>query len=315
MRLRFLVPLLLIVLALGGNVAQAISVGPAIVETEVEAGSISDFSFVVTNEERTTLSYVLSMQKFIPQGEEGRTTFLPESDTSGLPEWIFLEAPTLTLRSGESRRMTVSLRVPNDAAPGGHYAAIFLTQTNVDTSAGQNVAAIPRIGILVFATIKGALNERLVLREATVDQDIYSSLPVRFRMSIENQGNIHVQPEAQIAISNIFGSTVAKLDGNAEDGRVLPGSRRTFVVNWSKSQVGAGTGFWSGVAQEWKNFGIGPYEARITVSSPNIENAGEAIVRFQVWPWRLGVLAIAGVIGLLLLWKVVKVVVIKGATR
>jgi hypothetical protein len=315
MRLRFLLSFFSLIILLSGNTAHAISVGPAIIETSVEAGSISDFSFVVTNEENTTLSYALTIQKFIPLGEEGRTTFLPPTDTSGLPEWMFLEAPTLTLRPGESKRVAVSLRVPNEAAPGGHYAAIFLTQTNLDTSVGQNVAAIPRIGILVLATIKGNLNERLVLQQADVDHDIYSSLPVRFRMSVENQGNTHVQPKVQITVSNMFGNIVAKVDGNADAGRVLPGSRRTFVADWAKESGESTSGFWNSVVQEVKNFGIGPYEARITVSSPNITNAGEAIVRFQVWPWRLGVLTIVGLAGLFIVWKGLKRFVIKRATR
>ncbi|QQR60423.1 hypothetical protein IPH19_03340 [Candidatus Uhrbacteria bacterium] len=268
-----------------GTSVQAISVSPAIIDVGADAGKQVDFSILVTNEEAETLSFALTIQKFIPQGDGGGTQFLPQEDTSGLPDWLYLEAPTLTLRAGESRRMPVSLRVPNDATPGGHYAAIFLTQTSLDTAAGQNVSAIPRIGVLVFATVNGTMVERLALRNARTEQVNGSHLPVRFIADVENQGNIHVQPEVKIDITNMFGQTVATIDGNSVDARVLPGSKRIFASEWSKSDVKIGTGFWDELKQEWENGAIGWYEARVQVSS-RAGSAGESRIGFQVWPWR-----------------------------
>lgn len=279
-------------LLIGGQTAQAISVGPAIIDVQANPGSTQDFSFTVTNEEQESLSYAITIQKFIPQGEEGRTQFLPESDTNGLPDWMFVDAGSLTLRPGESRRVAVSLRVPNDATPGGHYAAIFLTQTNLDTAAGQNVSAIPRIGVLVFATISGSLNERVVLRESSVDQSVYSALPVRFRLAIENQGNVHVQPSVSVEVKNMFGNTVAKIDGNPDASRILPGSSRRFVFDWQKVPPQEKDGFWAATKNEWNNFAIGFYEAHVTVTTEHVGISGESILRFQVWPWHMGLLGL-----------------------
>jgi hypothetical protein len=287
-----------------GTPVQAISVSPAIIDVSADAGKQTDFSILVTNEEAETLSFALTIQKFIPQGDGGGTQFLPQEDTSGLPDWLYLEAPTLTLRAGESRRMPVSLRVPNDATPGGHYAAIFLTQTSLDTAAGQNVSAIPRIGVLVFATVNGTMVERLALRNVRTEQADGSHLPVRFIADVENQGNVHVQPEVKIDITNIFGQTVTTIDGNSAGARVLPGSKRVFVSEWSKGDAQVGVDFWEGLKQEWENGAIGWYEARVQVSS-RAGSAGESRVGFQVWPWRS--LSIGGgllVLVVFLLWVV-----------
>ncbi|MCE9586474.1 hypothetical protein K8R04_04120 [Candidatus Uhrbacteria bacterium] len=286
MRSRFL--LLLLVLCLGFSVAnttKAISVGPGLVDVTVDAGKQTDFSILVTNEEAQTLSFALTIQKFIPQGDSGQVEFLSPNDTSGLPDWLFLEAPTLTLRSGESRNVSVSLRVPNDATPGGHYAAVFLTQTSLDTSAGQNVSAIPRIGVLVFATVNGNVVEKVALREARVEQISGSHLPARFIVTVENNGNVHVLPSVRIDITNVFRQTVASLDGNTVDSRVLPGSARVFTSDWIKGSGVSDGGFWNELKQEWSNGAIGWYEARIRVSS-RVGDSGETLVRFQVWPWR-----------------------------
>lgn len=287
------------------NPVQAISVGPAIIDVSVDAGQQTDFSILVTNEEQQALSFALTIQKFIPQGESGQTFFLPASDTSGLPDWLYLEAPTLTLRPGESRRLPVSLRVPNDAAPGGHYAAIFLTQTSLDTAAGQNVSAIPRIGVLVFATVNGSLVERIALRDANVDQADGSRLPVRFSALIENQGNVHVQPKLQIQIVNVFGKAVATIDANTDEGRILPGSKRMYQAEWAKARVDEGEGFFHGLQQEWRNWGLGWYEARIQAAS-RVGEAGEMRVRFQVWPWRTLLVGAGLLLVLAMLYKLVR---------
>lgn len=290
---------------LSSSPVHAISVGPALVDVSVDAGKQTDFSILVTNEEQEALSFALTIQKFIPQGDSGRTYFLPASDTSGLPDWLYLEAPTITLRPGESRRLPVSLRVPNDATPGGHYAAIFLTQTSLDTSAGQNVSAIPRIGVLVFATVNGTLVERIALRDASAEQVDSSRLPVRFTAVIENQGNVHVQPKIQIEIVNAFGNTVAEIDANTDEGRVLPGSKRVYQAEWAKARVDDGQGFLHGLEQELRNWGLGWYEARIQVAS-RVGDAGEMRVRFQVWPWRTLLVGAAFVLVLVMAYKLVR---------
>ncbi len=298
-------------LLLGASSAQAISVGPGIIEMQADAGAITDSSFVVTNEESETLSFALTIQKFIPQGDEGRTQFLPTTDTTGLPDWLFLDSSTITLRPGESKRVPVSLRVPNEATPGGHYAAIFLTQTSLDTAAGQNVSAIPRIGVLVFTTVNGVVNERAVLKDVSVDQSVYASLPVRFRLALENQGNVHVQPKVQVEIKNMFGNTVAKIDGNPEGGRILPGSSRRFVFDWQKDATNTENGFFGGLKQEWSNFGLGFYEADVKASTQKSGEIGESIIRFQVWPWRLALVGLAGLVCLFIALKLVRGLFVK----
>lgn len=289
-----------------GSGAQAISVAPAIVDISVKAGSASDFSILVTNEESQTLSFALTIQKFLPQGEFGQTMFLPPEDTSGLPDWLFLEAPTVTLRSGESRRIPVSLRVPNGATPGGHYAAIFLTQTTLDTAAGQNVSAIPRIGVLVFATVDGALVEKATLKDVQIEQPDLSRLPVVVKATVENRGNIHIEPRISVEIKNVFGNVVKQLDANERNARILPSSSRVFATSWIKSAPLDGeAGFVQAFQEELRNFAIGWYEARVTVATDAGET-GEMYVRFQVWPWRSMLVALVSVLTLLLILKAIR---------
>lgn len=269
-----------------GAQAKAVSVSPAIEEISVDAGSQKEFSVLVTNDEPKTVTYAITIQKFIPEGDNGRVQFLSPQNTDGLPNWIYLDASTLTLRSGESKKLSVSLRVPQEAIPGGHYAALFLTQTSLDVASGQNVSAVPRIGILVFATVNGAIVERLSLNNAYTEQVDSSHFPVRFVVDVGNQGSVHVQPSIRIDVTNLFGQTVATIDGNASKGRVLPGSKRIYTADWSKEGVSRDGSFFEQLKQEWNDGAIGWYQAKIQVAS-RVGSSGNMVVHFQIWPWRV----------------------------
>jgi len=282
----------LLFVAYSAPYAQAISVTPAVIDVRVAASERNDFSFLVTNDEKETISYAFSIQKFVPQGESGQPNFLPPSDTSGLPDWLFLDAPSITLRPGESRMIPVSLRVPNDASSGGHYAAIFLTQTTLNSAIGQNITAIPRIGVLVFATIDGSIIEKAVLNDFSIERSSVSHLPITFRATLENRGNVHITPSVSVEVQNMFGKTVALLDANEEKGRILPSSARRFSAVWQKSSVDQGASLFHHLQEEWRNWGFGFYKAKIlsSIKSGPLEIKH---VSFQVWPWRTMLLVVA----------------------
>lgn len=264
---------------------RAITVSPATVEVRSAVGKRQDFSFVVTNDQNETLAYAFNIQKFIPRGETGQPFFLPSTDLNGLPEWLFLEAPTVQLRPGESRRVAVSLRVPQDAPSGGHYAAIFLTQTSLNASAGQNVIAIPRIGVLVFATVDGLLLEKASVKDVKVVQPHINRLPVSLQTFVENLGNVHVEPSVEVEVVDMFGKSQVIIDANKEKGRVLPSSTRVFLAEWKRASVDDGSGFFYELQQEWRNWGFGVYKARIKTSLGS-RLIDDRTISFQVWPSR-----------------------------
>ncbi len=282
MRFRsFFVALLLTTSVFFGFHVRAISVNPAIIEVSADVGTQKDFSIVVSNDESKPMTYALTIQKFLSEGEGGGVRFLSSSDTSGLPDWLYLDAPTITLRPGETKKLPVSLRVPDDASSGGHFAAIFLTQTTIDSVVGNNVSAIPRIGILVFATVNGNLNERMSLQSARVEQVSQGSSPVRFIEDVQNQGNVHVRPDIQIDLTNMFGRNVATIDGNMTKGRILPGSNRLYTSDWNDG-------------------GFGWYQAHIRVAG-RVGAVGESTVSFQIWPWKMMLLVFGGFISFVIL--------------
>lgn len=292
--------------------AHALSVHPAIHDVILDPGKVETRTLSVENDENATQTYVISIQKFIPKGEYGQQEFLDPRDTSGLPEWMFVDKPEITLAPGQKGTIQVAIRPPADAPSGGHYAALFLSRKQ---SAQEQVAMLPRLGILFFVQINGALTERLALQRFETDSTaVYDHLPVGFRTSIANEGTVHLVPSGSIRVKNMFGATVALIPVNPESSRVMPGSSRVLLASWSKGKTVPVTGFIQGLMQELMHFGVGPYTATLELEGRGFSQPVESVARFTVWPWRTAVAIVVFLAALVALFITFKKLAIASAT-
>jgi hypothetical protein len=294
--------------------AQALTVQPATVEIQVDPGKGDVKNLKLTNDAGITETYVVTIQKFVPSGVSGQQEFLPLSDTKGLPEWMYVDKPSMTLRPGESSNLQVSLRVPPSVAPGGYYAALFLSKV---PAPGEPMAMLPRVGVLFFVRVNGDVQEHLTLDSVSVDKASYDFLPVGFRVSITNDGMVHETPVGTVTIKNFLGQEVATFPANPDApdaGRVLPASTRIYQSAWTKGDTHPVTGYFDGLQQELANFAIGPYVATVTFSGSGFSSEVAQQVRFSVWPWRTLLAAGILLIVLICLFLGVKKLIIKRAT-
>lgn len=270
----------------------ALSVSPAIVDVSVDPGKTETQSLTITNDERTSQTYFVTIQKFLPKGERGQQEFLPPSDTEGLPEWMYVDKAEVTLEPGQSTRLQVAIRVPSDARAGGHYAALFLTKRQ---PTGEQVAMLPRLGILFFVHVSGQMVEKLRVVDVSLDQvGLYSGLPVGFRVTIQNEGMTDETPKANVTIKNVFGMTSASFETSLD--RVLPSSRRTSLIIWGDG------------------FALGPYTATISFSGKGFDGTVERTLTFSVWPWSLLMIGPGVLFALIVGFFILKKIIIKNAT-
>lgn len=71
-----------------------------------------------------------------------------------LSTWISLSEPSITLAPGEEKSINFTIQVPEDATPGGHYAAVFFKNPGSETSAGGNIGINVDYGILILLKVK-----------------------------------------------------------------------------------------------------------------------------------------------------------------
>jgi hypothetical protein len=267
--------------------ASAITVSPPIIELDASRGEIIDQSIKVRNESASDLTYYLTAERFVAGGEEGAPSFVGED--IGLATWVNFPYESISIPAGGTIQVPFKIIVPNYAAPGGHYAAIFLsTIPPKSTASTSQVAIASRIGTLVLVKIAGEVKENATMAEFTTAADSYSSLPVKFNVRVENSGNIHVKPMGTVLIKNMFGSVAGTAQVNENGGNVLPDQIRKFEASWVKNPNAVGaTSFWGKYQQQKENYAFGRYSADVTLNYGTAGKVLTSTTSFWVIPWHI----------------------------
>lgn len=83
--------------------------------------------------------------------EDGRFQPLPQEETNELVTWSEVEPTMLELEPGQKAPATVTIAVPENAAPGERYGAVW-AQVSSDPDAG-GVAQVNRVGIRIYLSV------------------------------------------------------------------------------------------------------------------------------------------------------------------
>lgn len=233
---------------------------------------------------------------------EGAPDFYPADETRDgheLVPWITLESDeAFTLAPEERFNIPFTIRIPEDAQPGGHFGAIHLgVVLEKKESAEPAVGVLAATSALIFVRVGGDVRDELVIRGFTSDRADYTSLPAVFTVRAENTGTTHLRPTGNIFITDAFGRQVASLRVNPEFRSVLPGGIRRFEAAWFRRRLPPET---SEYARQWRNFAFGKYTATLTLTyGPQNQVVSDA-VDFWVMPWMVVLTLLAGLVAAVL---------------
>ena len=285
--------------------AFALTISPPRMEISGNPGTNVEGEVALFNEEKETKTLFSSTQNFEARGESGAPYFLEER--TGLATWISV-LDKITIKPQERKVIPFTIKIPQDAEPGGHFAAIFWGASPPQTQGGGQVAIGARIGVLILLRVAGEVEEKGGLLEFKIDEGRFrTSLPIVFAYRFSNDGGDRIKPEGEIEIKNMFGLTSAVLDANKAEGNILPRSSRKLEAMWhSRGQrIGDLTkkeemalfgqlaqekdqkGFFEAVRVQWSNFALGPYNAKLNITYGKDNKTAEASYRFFVIPWQL----------------------------
>ncbi len=296
------------------NTAQALTVTPRW-EVEGDPGQSFATTVKVTNEERQTRTFYLRSENFNSQDETGSPTFIARQED--LATWIKAPA-SITLGPGETIDIPVTIDIPYNAEPGGHYAAIFfLTEPPSVTDQQGKVALSGKLGTLILLRVSGDFiqNADIVEFATTNHQKVFTQLPIQFYFRFQNTGEDHQKPLGDIIIKNIYGGVSKIVTANTVDGSVLPKSIRRFTTVWSefsgRNQTPLGEmpkvepqSYWQAVKYQATHFMIGRYKAdlKLAFGSKGLKSE-HAIFVFYVIPWQLLSIAVPILIILLFILR------------
>lgn len=267
-----------------------ISITPPLFQVTLRPGEIwsSTVKIVNTNDDET--AFYASVMNFEAGDEDGNSRFTPVFDDEewggghSLARWIEVSEGPYSAAPGESVRVPFSIRVPENAEPGGHYAAILIgtRPLDADRSLGSSkILVSSMVSSLILVRIDGDIREEGTIREFSTSRRWYQKPDVDFLLRFQNTGNVHLRPQGDIIIYNMWGKERGKIPINKKTafGNALPQSIRKFTFQWEG---------------ESNFFEIGRYTAIATLAY----GAAERKSAFQsVSFWVMPIKPVVGIVG------------------
>jgi hypothetical protein len=208
------------------------TVGPARLLLEIPAGEERVVELQLTNREGQMAAFDLSTEDFDADPErQGTPTFYSSDMEGSFPArtWIEPELDRLELRHAERAFIRVTVRVPADAEPGDHQAAVIVTR-DVESQPVSGFTIVSRVAALFIITVPGDIVQEGYVDNLRPRHYINWFFPVNLELSARNQGTVHMIPTGSIQIRNIFGITVDDLLVN--DWVILRNSSRVRDFDW-----------------------------------------------------------------------------------
>lgn len=206
---------------------------PPRLDITADPGELITQELKIRNDSDTTQTFEIAVQDFVVSDSKG--TPIPVDSTGGnkwsLKSWI--TSPTVLPVDAETTQvLKVTIKVPSNALPGGHYAMV--TYQPMDSGSMKNTGAsiAQRVGTLVYLVVNGDIKYGHNLKMFTTGQ-FYEMGPVMFNGTIENMSDAHIAPEGVISIYDPLNKKVAELAvGKDNLGNIFPEVSRDFTSVW-----------------------------------------------------------------------------------
>lgn len=219
---------------------QGLEISPPLVDLKADPGKTLTERIKIRNVTAETLVVRAQYNDFVASGEEGLPKLLldnNESNPFSIKDWLSSIA-NLSLAPKEQKTITLTINVPGDASPGGHYGVIRFTGSPPDTDESA-VSLSASIGTLVLVNVSGDIKEEANIVELYAAQkdkkrSLFEYGPIQIVARVENIGNIHIQPTGVVRVTNMFGREIGSSQLNQNKGNVLPESIRKFESTLDK---------------------------------------------------------------------------------
>jgi len=209
-------------------------------------------------------------------------------------KYLVQSVPNLDLAPQELKTSVITIKVPSNAEPGGHYGVIRFTAVPPNLQ-GTGVALSASVGTLVLLRVNGPVTDNLSVAEfASGHQsqngtwkgnNFFETGPVDFLARLHNGGTVHEKPEGKITVKNLLGKPVGSVVVNSKGGNVLPDSIRRFTQTLNSKKL------------------FGYYTATMAVTYAGNQSLG-AKLSFWVIPWKLLLIVMAVLVVMFFLIKI-----------
>jgi len=242
---------LLLLPVLNANAAgKSIGIRPLKNDINVDPGQTVTRTLSVVNNTKESIQAVPVLERFIGADASGYPDKMVESDPSNSQDatnWIELSEDMVTVPPFSTYEVEYAITAPENAEPGGHYAAILFEPYDPDPVEGIKIQV--RVASLLLINVTGNRIEESDIEDFSLNSSkVYDDQPLIFNIELKNTGNVHFVPEGRITLKNAKGEVIQKVgqlinsEGqeeifdyipvNYKEGHLLPQSSRIFEGEW-----------------------------------------------------------------------------------
>ncbi len=163
--------------------------------------------------------YSLSVTPYSVVDEEYTADLATENNRSMIVNWIKLSETSGTIKAGEKKEISFTVKTPKDAPAGGQYAVVAVSLDNTAKAEGNKakVANTPGLGSIIFATVDGETVREGEILENNIPS-FANTVPVEISSKIKNDGNIHEAAKYMITVTDVFTGRVILPNDNDSGG-------------------------------------------------------------------------------------------------
>lgn len=263
-------------------------VPPTVVQT-LDPGSRAEGVMKLINDSSETLTFSVSVNDFVVEDTKGTPNLLPSNALSkkfSAASWIGVTPDTFTIEPHQKQTLNYYLQIPQDAKPGGHYAAAVYKPVALAGLQGTGASVQTQLGTLFYVSVNGPVSESALVSKFFANKFMEYG-PVKILLQIKNLGDLHIRPTGYISISDLFGRTI-KTEKIFES-NIFPTAARDYENAFGQKIM------------------VGRFKASLLASYGKENNLPLiATVYFWVFPWKLILIVILVIVALFLglkLWK------------
>ncbi|MBL8122068.1 hypothetical protein JNM87_04950, partial [Candidatus Saccharibacteria bacterium] len=295
----------------------SLQVSPSPLIATVKPGEDTVLELRIRNTNVTSQALKMGIKSFSTDDATGQIK-LGQDNPVSVRDIVSFDQPTFTLKAGEIYTQRIHIRAPEDSGFSYNFAVTIAQQNAPKPKKGQSaIAGSVAVFTLINVDRPGAVR-KFEVSSVSVTKRTYEYLPASIQLKLKNTGNTDVQPTGSVFIQRKSSDTtpLAVLPLNKDGGYIIPGSSRTFTIDWADGfphyEAGSNTDkneqklVWKGGLG---NVRFGKYVAKIVAVYDDGERDVPYMseVSFWVIPWRillvvLGVLAVL-IIGLLVTFR------------
>ncbi len=223
-----------------------LTVSPARQTIQVDPGSTEKTTVNFFNHSNLPIAGNIKVVDFIVKDKSGAPFLIEETSIPtkySAAAWIKTNQDKVIIAANDSVKINVTISVPEDASPGGRYAAIYFEPTGtlpnpnefVTQKEGEQLTTSRLVG-LINIRINGPIVEEAVIKSFEVPSFLEYG-PVTARLEIYNNGSYHITPQGKITLINSRGKIVEEY--NLEEKNIFPENSRTYeAALGSKIMIG-----------------------------------------------------------------------------